>query len=170
MKYHVTVGERTVTVELDPDSVRVEGREVEADLVRLPRTRIHNLVLNGRSHRLVCRRDGAGDWDLHLKGRRIRATVVDERRRAIREMTGRGGAVSGPEPVRAPMPGLVVTVEVEEGQRVEAGDALAVVEAMKMENELRAPAAGRVRTVHVSEGQAVDEDDVLIEFEPPEDA
>ena len=53
------------------------------------------------------------------------------------------------------MPGLVVRVEVEPGQRVDAGAGLVVVEAMKMENELRAAGAGVVAAVHVAPGQVV---------------
>lgn len=169
MRYHVTVGDRTVQVDLEPDGVRVDGELVEADLRRVPGTRVHHLVLDGRSHRIVCRPDGRGSRDLHVRGRRIRAEVVDERTRAIREMTGRGGAVAGPEPLRAPMPGLVVKISAEEGRDVEPGDPLVVVEAMKMENELRAQAPGRVRRIPVEEGGTVEKDDVLVEFEPPEE-
>ena len=169
MKYHVTVGGRTLDVELEPDGVRVDGEPVEADLARLPDTPVHHLVLDGRSHRFVCRPEGRGEWELHIHGRAVRARVVDERTRAIQEMTGRTGGPAGPEPIRAPMPGLVVQIEVEAGQEVAPGDGLAVVEAMKMENELRADAPGRIRSIRVSEGQTVDKDEVLIEFEPPEE-
>jgi pyruvate carboxylase subunit B len=64
------------------------------------------------------------------------------------------------------MPGLVVRVKVAEGQRVEAGAGLIVVEAMKMENELRAAAAGVVRRIHVSAGDAVEKGARLLEIEP----
>ena len=63
------------------------------------------------------------------------------------------------------MPGLVLNVMVTEGQSVQEGDGLLVLEAMKMENELRAPAAGIVHTVHVSTNDAVDKDALLIEID-----
>src|SRR2546422_4321868 len=69
---------------------------------------------------------------------------------------------------RAPMPGLVVRVEVADGQRVDAGAGLVVVEAMKMENELRAPRAGMVQTVHVAVGQAVEKGMPLVTLGSPE--
>ncbi len=169
MKYHVTIRDRTVAVELDPEGVRVDGRLVDADLRRVPETAVHTLLADGASHRFVVRRSARGSWELHLRGRKVVAEVVDERTRQIREMTGMGAGPAGPRPVRAPMPGMVVQVEVEEGQMVEPGDGLAVVEAMKMENELRAEASGRVATIHVEAGQAVDKDEILIEFEPPEE-
>ncbi|MGD2069786.1 MAG: biotin/lipoyl-binding protein [Gemmatimonadota bacterium] len=165
MLYHVTVGDRTLSVELGSEEVTVDGRPVQADLRRVPGTRVHSLLLDGASHRVVARQDGNGTWNLHLRGRRMRAGVIDERTRIIREMTGAGTAASGPAALRAPMPGLVVKVEVEEGDAVEPGQGLVIVEAMKMENELRAAAAGRVARVLVEPGEAVDKDQVLIELE-----
>jgi pyruvate carboxylase subunit B len=66
------------------------------------------------------------------------------------------------------MPGLVVRVEVREGQRVEAGAGLVVVEAMKMENELRATRPGVVATVHVAVGQPVEKGTPLVTLASPE--
>ena len=63
------------------------------------------------------------------------------------------------------MPGLVLRVDIEEGQEVAEGQGLLIVEAMKMENELRARATGRVRRVHVAAGESVRRGDILIEFE-----
>ncbi|NNF26941.1 MAG: hypothetical protein HKN73_06975 [Gemmatimonadetes bacterium] len=67
------------------------------------------------------------------------------------------------------MPGLVVKVEVAEGDAVEVGQGLVVVEAMKMENELTATAAGTVARVAVNAGDAVEKDQVLLEFEQESD-
>jgi pyruvate carboxylase subunit B len=97
-------------------------------------------------------------------GERIEVEAVDERTRQIQALTGRkpGGPAGGV--VRAPMPGLVVRVEVAEGQRIAAGAALVVVEAMKMENELRATRPGVVAKVHVAAGTAVEKGAPLVTF------
>jgi propionyl-CoA carboxylase alpha chain len=63
------------------------------------------------------------------------------------------------------MPGLVKQINVEEGAEVQAGDALAVVEAMKMENVLRAERDGRVKAVKAAPGDSLAVDEVIIEFE-----
>ncbi len=168
MRYYVTIRDTTVEVDLEPDGIQVNGKVVKTDLVRVEGTDIHSLLANGVSHRLVARREGQGSWRLFLRGQMLEANVVDERTRAIREMTGSTGEQSGPKPVRAPMPGLVVKVDVEPGQEVEPGQGVVIVEAMKMENELTSEAGGWVATVHVTEGQAVDKDDILIEFEAPD--
>ena len=66
---------------------------------------------------------------------------------------------------RSPMPGLLVTLHVKEGDKVEAGQPLAVVEAMKMENILRAVKAGAVKSVSAGVGDSLSVDQVIVEFE-----
>ena len=63
------------------------------------------------------------------------------------------------------MPGLIVRIDVKAGDQVIAGQGVAAMEAMKMENELRAPAAGKVKAVHAAVGQAVEKGALLVEFE-----
>ena len=166
MRYFVTIGGRTFEVDLTGGTPTVDGEPVGAELVALPGTPIRHLLAGGRSYGLVARSgEVRGEWELHLNGHRLEAEVVDERTRAIREMTGAGAGPKGPKPVRAPMPGLVVRVEVEAGHRVEAGQGVVIIEAMKMENELKAEADGVVSRVLVEQGQAVEKGAVLVEFE-----
>jgi pyruvate carboxylase subunit B len=82
-------------------------------------------------------------------------------------------AASGQKPrashkghVTAAMPGTVVAVLVELGQKVNAGDAVLVIEAMKMENEVQAPVAGTIVGIFAAKGEAVTPDMALIEIEP----
>ncbi len=164
MIYHVTLGGRTFEVELGPEGVTVDGTGVEVDLSRLEGGPTWSLALDGASHRFTARRVGRETWDLHVRGRRLRADVVDERTRVIREMTGSASASLGPKPIKAPMPGMVVKVEVQEGDTVTAGQGVVIVEAMKMENELKADADARVVKVHVGEGQAVEKDQLLVDL------
>lgn len=67
--------------------------------------------------------------------------------------------------IKAPMPGLILDVNVEPGEEVKAGDYLLVLEAMKMENTLTAPADGKVKAVHVQKGNTVEKNQLLIEME-----
>jgi propionyl-CoA carboxylase alpha chain len=67
--------------------------------------------------------------------------------------------------VLAPMPGIILSITVKEGDEVNAGDTMLVLEAMKMENEIHAPRAGKIKKVHVSAGAEVRSGSVLVEFE-----
>ena len=168
MLYHVTVAGRAYAVDLSAAGATVDGQPVAAELLAVPEGPVRSLLLDRASWRLVARSTARGRWELQVRGRRLVADVVDERTRAIRALTGASAGPTGPRPVRAPMPGLVVRVEVAEGDRVTPGQGLIIVEAMKMENELRAEAAGVVRKVHVAAGEAVSKDQVLIDLAPVE--
>jgi pyruvate carboxylase subunit B len=166
MLYHVRLGDRTVEVELGEEGVRVDGRPVDAALLHTDGTPVRGLVVDAAMHRLVADRGPRGRWKVHLRGRALELDVVDERTKAIQDMTGAGAVAIGPRPVVAPMPGMVVKVEVAEGDEVKAGQGIVIVEAMKMENELKASGAGRVVRVHVRRGDAVEKDQVLVDLEP----
>src|SRR2546423_11611609 len=88
-------------------------------------------------------------------GERVELDVQDDRSRQIEALTGQSRRPPASGIIRAPMPGLVVRVEVTIGQAVEAGTALVVVEARKMENELRAPHRALVQQIHASAGDPV---------------
>ncbi len=164
MKYHVTVGGREIEVEVDGDRVTVGGRVRSAALRRVPGTPARQLVLEGVPAVLTMRSTGRGQWSLGVGGDRWDAEVVDERTRHIRSLTAGAERTRGPATLRAPMPGLVVGVLVEEGREVSRGDGLVVLEAMKMENELKAPAAGVVAALRARPGEPVEKGQVLVEL------
>ena len=168
-RYHVTVGDVTIEVQIDAEGVRVDGDRMEASGPELVRPNLYSFLVGGASHTVLAERGGPGVWALQLRGQPYRADVVDDRTKAMRDRCLVGSAVTGLAPVRAPMPGLVIRVEVEEGELVEAGGGLLVVEAMKMENSLTAVIGGRVGTIHVVAGQSVEKDEILMDMLPPDE-
>ena len=166
MKYVVEVAGRTVEVELDGDQVRVDGESVHARLSELPGTPIVLLSLGDEVFRVAARRgETRGRYTLSVDGRRYEIEALDERTRAIRQLSAATSAPAGPAPLVAPMPGLIVRVNVAVGDTVRAGQGLIVMEAMKMENELRAGAAGVVKAVRAAPGTAVERGAILVELE-----
>jgi biotin carboxyl carrier protein len=165
MRYFVTIGSRTFEVDLSGGIPRVDGTPVEAELATVPGTPVHHLLADGRSHAFVARPLGRrGRWELSTDGGVFEVEALDERTRVIQELTGSGSAVAE-KVLRAPMPGLVMRVEVEVGQTVKAGQGVVIVEAMKMENELKSPAEGVVAEIRCQAGQAVEKGATLLVFE-----
>ena len=164
MKYHVALHGREIEVVVDGHDVTIDGRTVRAALEPVPGTPLRQLVVDGRTLALPMTAEGRGRWLVTLHGERLGVEVIDERTRHIRSLTGGGPAKTGAGTLRAPMPGLVVRVQVEPGQQVAAGAPLVVLEAMKMENQLRAPAQGVVSAVLVTPGDAVEKGRALVEF------
>jgi biotin carboxyl carrier protein len=141
----------------------INGVPSDVDFAAIPGTPLYHLLIAGESWTLAVQPlDRAGHWVLGVAGARIEAEVVDESTRRIEDLGRRPHVRTGPETVHAPMPGLVVRIPVVEGQHVEAGAGLVVVEAMKMENELRAPRPGVVARVHVRVGDAVEKGAPLV--------
>jgi hypothetical protein len=165
MRYFVTVHGRTFTVDLSGGAPRVDGEDVSAEMTTIPGTPVRHLLLEGRSYPLLgFAGERRGDWEVMIGHDRLALEVVDERTRTLREMTGTVEVDVRPV-ITAPMPGMVVRVEVEAGMAVRAGQGVVVVEAMKMENELKAPADAVVARVFVEPGQIVEKGATLVVFE-----
>ncbi|MEP7067039.1 MAG: biotin/lipoyl-containing protein [Gemmatimonadota bacterium] len=166
MNYVVEVNGRRLNVEIRDGEAIVDGVKYLASLQAVAGTPVRILGVNDEVHRLVLReRVARGRYRLWLDGHRYDAEALDSLARAIRDMQASVAKPSGPAPLRAPMPGLIVQLRVQVGDTVTAGAGLVVMEAMKMENELRAVAGGKVRAVHVSVGAAVEKGALLVELE-----
>jgi acetyl/propionyl-CoA carboxylase alpha subunit len=158
MRYVVTVNDQELEVALDGSLARVGDTEsVEAHLADVEGTPVRVATIGGRVYRALVQKGAtAGKVTLHLGGFRFEVEALDERTRAIRQLSGVTSRAAGPASLVAPMPGLVVRVLIEPGDRVQAGQGVVVIEAMKMENELRTRAPGIVRSVAVAPGSAVE--------------
>jgi biotin carboxyl carrier protein len=166
VKYFVRVGGSELELSIDGDEVLVEGAIVRARLSDVEGTPVRMLTVGDEVHRIVVRPAGSrGRYTIWVDGFRHEVEALDERMRAIRELAGVTNAAAGPAPLLAPMPGMIVRVNVEVGARVHPGQGLVVMEAMKMENELRAQAEATVKAVHAQPGSAVEKGALLIELE-----
>ena len=165
MKYVVRVGDADVEVTLDGGQVAAEGVAAEAQVTDLEGTPVRMVRIGNEVHRVVARRGPTrGRYTLWLDGFRYEVEALDERARAIRELSAASAGPTGPAPLVAPMPGMIVRVAVQVGDAVQAGQGLVVMEAMKMENELRATAAGTVKAVLAQPGTAVEKGAILVEL------
>ena len=165
MKYVVHVGGSEIELSLDGDEVQIDGAVARARLTDVEGTPVRMLTVGDEVHRIVVRPAGArGRYTIWVDGFRHEVEALDERMRAIRELAGASAGPAGPAPLVAPMPGMIVRVNVDVGARVHAGQGLVVMEAMKMENELRAQAEGTVKAVHAQPGSAVEKGALLIEL------
>ncbi len=167
MKYLVDVNGERITVELAGAHATVGGVRHDVSLTRVAGTPVRLVRIGEQVHRVVARRGAIrGLWQLDVDGTRVEAEALDERLRAIKDLTAASAVASGPAPLLAPMPGLVMRVTVAVGDTVSAGQGLVMIEAMKMENELRTTAPGVVTAVRVIPGEAVNKGAVLVELGP----
>ncbi|HMH85808.1 MAG TPA: biotin/lipoyl-containing protein [Gemmatimonadaceae bacterium] len=167
MRYVVELNAQRKTVSIDPEGVRYEDdAAIRGELSDIEGSPVRMVKLGTHVYRVVAeKRQGRGRYTLWVDGYRFETEALDERTRSIRDLSAATAGPTGPAPIIAPMPGLIVRVNVSVGDRVEAGQGLVVMEAMKMENELRAIAPGTVRSVEVSPGTAVEKGALLVALE-----
>jgi biotin carboxyl carrier protein len=160
MKRDVRIGGKNHRVEAerrdDRWEFRIDGKSVDADVAEIA-PGVYSILLAGKS--LVARIEPRnGRTLITVRAQEILTEVSDPRR--LRR--GRGLMdKEGHQQVLAPMPGKAVRVLVRAGQEVAAGQAILVLEAMKMQNEVRSPKKGRIEGLLVKEGQAVNAGDLL---------
>lgn len=163
MRYIVRLAGRELGLEVRGSEVRIGGRVLAASLEQVPGTPVYQLRCGARSETLVLVRQPEG-WLVQRGGEVWVAEVRDERSQLVSSLKAAAPRGEGAGLVRAPMPGLVLRVEVEVGQPVAPGSGLVVLEAMKMENEIRAPGPGRVKAVLVKAGETVEKGSPLVEL------
>jgi biotin carboxyl carrier protein len=160
MLYDVTIDGKSYRLELNQAdgrwSCRLDGRDLEVDPV-LARPDVLSLRIGNIAYEIKSERV-ANDLHLWVGSKRFAVEVRDPR--SLRSRV-HAGDDDGPRKIVSPMPGKVVRLLVHEGDAVEPGAGVAVVEAMKMQNEIKSPKKGTIHRILVSEGAAVNAGDVL---------
>jgi len=162
MKYITTVDDKEFTVEvIDAHHVAVDGVAYKVDFQSVRGQPIFSMLLDGKSYEAFIYSD-EDRWDVLLQGMLYPVTVEDERERRLRSSFGSGPAPTGEFFLKAPMPGLVVSIPVNDGQAVAKGDVLVILESMKMQNELKSPRDGKISRIRVKCGDNVERKQTLL--------
>lgn len=152
-------------IELNPNSsATINGQNQPYDLLATGENKWH-LLLNKKSYNIVLvRQEGK---TVHLKVNNHPYTIeLSDRLDTLLESMGMADlGKSKVNELKAPMPGLVLDIMAETGAAVKKGDALLILEAMKMENVIKAPADGVVKNIHAEKGKTVEKNQLLISFE-----
>src|SRR5512146_3109338 len=163
MNYITTIGNREFNIEvIDKNHVSVKGTVMSVDFESISGQPVFSLLIDGKSYEAFVNPDEDDQWQVLLYGRQYEAKVEDAREKRLRAAGGASAQGSGEFQLKAPMPGLVVAVPVQESQDVEKGQVLLVLESMKMQNELRSPRAGKVQRIKVKPGESVEQRQVLL--------
>ncbi|MGD8243742.1 MAG: biotin/lipoyl-binding protein [Anaerolineae bacterium] len=175
MRYVAIVNGWEFTVSVDqPGSICIGDTTHSVDLEGIDGDALFCLFVDGEPHELFAERrangyhitiDGIG-YDVQVEHGRMPPRQLRWPGKGRREPGREAGAAT----VTSPMPGIVIDVLVEVGQAVQTGDRLAILEAMKMENEIRAPYSGVVTSIQVVRGQTVNLNDIVVTIGAPPNA
>jgi len=167
--YQVVVDEKEYDVQIEGTAgcyeTVVNGRRHDISSQHLNETR-SLLLIDGRSLEVDVTSDGATrNKIVFMRGMEIPVEVDDYHLAQLRKQAGIASGPAVDRVLKAPMPGLVLQVKVSPGDSVKKGQALLVVEAMKMENVVKATGDATVKAVKVSSGSSVERGDAIIEFD-----
>lgn len=163
----ITVNEQNnFSVERNGDEWQVNGKPVNWDVVFQPNGLISILYNNKSFTGIVEKTDRQSkEVTININGQRHKISVKEPIDQLLSSMGMDLKAMQKAEPVKAPMPGMILKVLVAPGQQINKGDGLLILEAMKMENVLKASASATVKAIKVNERTAVEKGAILIELE-----
>jgi biotin carboxyl carrier protein len=162
MRYIATVNDKVYEIEVNSErEITVDGARRVVDMLPVSAQPLYSLIVDGRSYEAYVY-ENEMSLEVVLDGRQYQVTVEDERKHRLPQASAGTEVRRDDFHLKAPMPGLVVAVPVEEGQEVKRGDDLVMLESMKMQNELKAPRPGIITQVKVRPGDRVEQNQVLL--------
>ena len=165
MKYIATIDGKEYSIEiLDETHIIIDGKTLEVDFESVSNQPVYSLILDGKSYEAYVY-PAEENWEVLRRGRMYPVKVEDEREKRLRAAAGGSVSETGKFYLKSPMPGMVVSVLVEEGQEIEQGQVLLILESMKMQNELKAPRNGTVGRVRVKPGESVEQRQTLLSLQ-----
>lgn len=149
----------------DFTSGKIDGKDFNLDITEVKQNSFHVLSDNRSYNIEVLKADHqAKTFTISVNGNTYRLELKDKYDELLHQLGMDNVAGAKVSEIKAPMPGLVLNIVVEEGSVVKKGDPILVLEAMKMENILKSPADGTVKKINVKKGVAVEKNQVLINF------
>jgi biotin carboxyl carrier protein len=162
MKYVTVVGERSYIVDVEREGEIVQdGVTHQLDIQAIDQEGLYSLLVDNKSYEALVE-ESDDQLRVLINGALYTVRVTDERAKRLADAAGAFATVGGEQGIKSPMPGLIVTVPVNEGDSVKKGQVVIVLESMKMENELKSPRDGVVTSVKVTARQAVELGQVLL--------
>ncbi len=162
MKYYARIGTNEYEIDIDAESnVSVDGNPVTVDLRQSGAPELYSVLFGGHSFDMLIEPQRF-NYAITFRGEQFEVQVEDERTRKLNTGRKAPAVPHGELAIKAPIPGLVVKVLVAEGDHVEDGQPMVLLEAMKMENEIRSIRAGTVHSIKIKEGQRVEQNEQLL--------
>ncbi|MDI9340621.1 MAG: acetyl-CoA carboxylase biotin carboxyl carrier protein subunit [Sediminibacterium sp.] len=167
--YTVTFNGHSIKADLKIDNGLLTGvlddKAIQGDWIKINERQYH-LLYNRQSYKVDLIKLDEAEKSITLRINGHKQTVkLQDRYDALLKQLGMDNLTSKKvNDLKAPMPGKVLSIAVSEGQDVKKGDALIVLEAMKMENVLKSPCDGIIRKIPVSAQQVVEKNQLLIQF------
>lgn len=164
MRYYARVGASEYEIVIEKEQVWVNDELIDVDMRQSGVPELYSMLFNGASYELLIEAERF-EYAVTLLGEQFHIQIEDERTRKLNRGRTVPALPHGELAVTAPIPGLIVKVLVEAGEKIEEEQPLVILEAMKMENEIRAQRSGIVKGISVVPGQRVEQNAPLLILE-----
>lgn len=165
MKEATVNGEDRYSVQVTPDSILINGQAHSPDIRQVGERLFHCIDgTTGYQIELLEADDARKQFVFRMRGQRVTVQLKDDLDLMVEKLGMVQAAEAVVRKINAPMPGLIVGLNVRAGQTVQEGDSVLTLEAMKMENSIKSPVSGTVEAVHVQVGDSVEKKQLLVSF------
>ncbi len=167
MQFEATFGDSVfdVALNLDESTAEINKDDIEFELVERSDSQILFRV-GTKLHKIRNIRVDGGEIECTVDGKWITANLKNEQQLLLEKLGFKTASEKSIGSLQAPMPGKILELLSSEGDEVELGEPVAILEAMKMENELKAPCAGTIQSISVTTGASVEKNQIILEIEP----
>ena len=163
--YEVKLNKEVYLIEKNDGQTTVNGEIISMDQVKIGENAFHLLVDNLSITMEIVHWDPAAKTLLvKLNDQLANLTVSNEQDLLLAKMGIKQTKGNLSSEIKAPMPGLILDIPINEGDTVQKGDVLIVLEAMKMENSIKSPQSGTIKKIVVNIGEGVEKNQVMIQF------
>ena len=163
--YKVSAGEVTFEIDFSEDKFLINGEPVDTDISKIG-PRHYHIIHNHQSYQLEVMDVNRDEkkCSLRINNHVVEYELKDKMDQLLEKLGMNSNNLAVQNSIKAPMPGLILEVLVEEGQAVNQGDAVVILEAMKMENVIKATGEATVSAINIKKGDSVEKNQVLVKF------
>ena len=157
----VSSSKNKYNISINEDHVTIDENEFETNLTQLS-NHLYLLKVNDKVYQITSQKINSGNFSLSIDGYSFETTVRTKLEEEANIFLMNKAKESGSQVVKSPMPGLIVEILKNVGDSVEMGEAVILLEAMKMENEVRSTTSGIIQQINVEKNQSVEKNSPLI--------
>jgi biotin carboxyl carrier protein len=163
--FKAQVEEKSFNVTVDGNSFIVDDSLLNWDLQKISENHYH-ILFNNKSYsaEIVNLNHETKTVQVKINGHPYQIKLQDRFDLLLEKMGINGNSKNQINSLKAPMPGLILDVKVQQGDQIKVGDSLIVLEAMKMENIIKSPREGVIKSISIKKGQSVEKNQILLEF------
>lgn len=162
--YIKTLNNKNEVVIINENNFKVNGKTFNAEILKIEENTFL-LTIHNKKYRIISNEIENGDKELIINGLYLKTNTKSAIEEKADKLLSSVKKTSGIISVKAPMPGMIVKILMNENSEIEEGDSIIVLEAMKMENNIKAVRKGKILKIYIKEGEAVEKGTKLFEIE-----